>query len=99
MHCLFLPIIISVLPVFEFWIQKEWIHQFMVILSLPVTGMALMNIMQRRFLISSFMVVGLLLLLVAAFIPALHDHETVLTVSGAMILASGHLLRWHARSF
>lgn len=96
-HCLFLPVLISMLPVLEPWIQQEWVHQLMVLLALPVTGLALMNIMQRRFFISAVMVLGLTLLLCAAFIPALHDFETSLTVSGALILSGGHFMRWHAQ--
>jgi len=96
-HCLFLPVLISVLPVLETWVEQEWIHQLMVLLALPVTGLALMNIMQRRFLISGVMIVGLVFLLSAAFLPALHDYETPLTVSGALILSGGHMMRWHAR--
>jgi len=96
-HCLFLPVLISVLPVLESLVEREWVHQVMVLLALPVTGLALMNIMQRRFLISGFMFVGLGLLLSAAFISGLHDFETSLTVSGALILSGGHMMRWHAQ--
>ena len=98
-HCLFLPVIISLLPLLEPWLAQEWVHQVMVILAMPVTGLALMNIMQRQFLISLVMIVGLMLLLLGAFVEGLHDYETSLTVSGAIILASGHFMRWHARAY
>ncbi len=98
-HCLFLPVLISALPMLESWIEAEWVHQLMVLLALPVTGLALMNIMQRRFLISAVMFTGLTLLLSAAFLPVLHDYETPLTVSGALILSGGHMMRWHAARY
>jgi len=98
-HCLCLPILISVLPIMEIWVNQEWVHKLIVLLALPTTGLALINIAQRRFLISVTMIIGIVLLLIAAFIPALHDHETPLTVSGAIILAGGHVLRWRTGKF
>jgi len=94
-HCLFLPVLVSLMPILESWVDQEWMHQIMVICALPVTVLALRNIIERRFFISSIMMAGLALLLGAAFLPALHDYETPLTVSGALILAGGHLMRWH----
>jgi len=96
-HCLFLPVLISALPVFESWFAAEWVHQLMVILAVPVTGLAMMNLGQHKYVLAGAMFTGIGLLLAAAFLPALHDYETSLTVSGAIILAGSHLLRWRAR--
>lgn len=93
-HCLFLPLIISLLPVLESWAEAEWVHQIMVLLAVPVAGFALFKISQRRFLIGTIMIVGILFLLAGAFLPFLHAYETPLTVSGALMLSGGHLLRW-----
>ncbi len=95
-HCLFLPVIISLLPVLEGWFAAEWVHQFMVLLATPVAGFALFKITQRRFLIGTVMVLGIIFLLAGAFLEALHDYETALTVSGALMLTGGHLLRWRS---
>jgi len=71
-HCLFLPVLVSLMPMLESWVDQEWVHQIMVICALPVTVLALRNIIERRFFISSIMMAGLALLLGAAFLPALH---------------------------
>jgi len=93
-HCLFLPLIISALPALESWFEAEWVHQIMVLLAVPVAGFALFKISQRRFLIGSIMILGIIFLLAGAFLPMLHDYETPLTVTGALLLSGGHLLRW-----
>ena len=93
-HCLFLPLLISLLPTLEAAFEAEWVHQIMVLLAVPVAGFALFKISQRRFLIGSIMILGIIFLLAGAFLPALHDYETPLTVTGALMLCGGHLLRW-----
>lgn len=42
---------------------------------------------------------GLSLMLASAFMEALHDVETLITVTGAMMVATAHIWRWkhHAR--
>lgn len=94
LHCLFLPVIISMLPMLEGWFAAEWVHQLMVLFATPVAGFALFKITQRRFLIGTIMGLGIIFLLAGAFLEALHDYETALTVSGALLLSGGHLLRW-----
>jgi len=96
-HCLFLPIVISLLPILEGWIEQAWVHKLMVLTAVPITSLAIFNVIKRQLFIAAMMGIGLFFLLSAAFIHAIHDYETQLTILGAVILASGHILRWHGR--
>ncbi len=42
-------------------------------------------------------IAGLGLLFAGAFVEPWHDYETRMTVVGAILLASGHVLRWSNR--
>ena len=96
LHCLALPIAAAFMPVFAAWVGGEWVHKALVLVALPISGLAMARSWSspggKRF--SVLAVLGLLLLVAGAFIEALHDYETVLTVAGALVLASAHIWRW-----
>ena len=96
-HCLLLPLLVSVLPVLGPWAEYEAFHQAMVICAIPVTGIAIIKMVDRAFsfLIAIGLVLGLALLVAAAFAPAFHDYEVPMTVSGAIILSIAHAIRWY----
>ncbi|MEM1148205.1 MAG: MerC domain-containing protein [Pseudomonadota bacterium] len=98
LHCLALPIIAASLPFFSVLAEAEWVHKAFVIMALPITGWAIArtrgHAAQMPFIVLA--VLGLALLLASAFVEALHDYETPLTVIGALLLASAHILRWRS---
>ena len=91
-HCL-LPLLIPVtLPIAEGFFASEWVHRFLVLLAAPA---AFCVIAQSRRSLSSITAsvligAGFLLLLAGAFMEALENYETRLTVCGAVALAAGH---------
>lgn len=99
-HCLLLPVVISILPIWTSAQQVHgWLHPVFAVLLIPTTILALVigykRHRSRR--VVALMAVGLLLVVVAA-IPAFHNpgivFETVLTMSGSAFLIAGHLLNW-----
>ena len=95
-HCLALPVMSAFLPLAGAIAEIEWIHKALVLIAIPVTGLALTyhRKTQKRLLFVVSALVGLSLLLVAAFVERLEDHETLLTTIGATVLAFAHTWRW-----
>lgn len=92
-HCLILPVLSAGLPSLGVLAEAEWLHKAFVFAALPFSLIALAS--KRTSLISGgLIVIGFSLLVAGAFVEALHDYETLLTVTGAIVLASGHLFRW-----
>lgn len=95
-HCLALPLIAVFLPLAGVVAEAEWVHKVLVLAALPFSGIALVqswgSLRMARFALLG--AVGLALLIAAAFAEPLHDHETLLTIIGALILATAHALRW-----
>ena len=92
-HCLLLPILSATLPLAGVWAEAEWVHRLFVVAALPFALLALSSKQVGR-LASALIVVGFATLAAGAFVEALHDHEVMLTIIGALLLASGHGLRW-----
>lgn len=95
-HCLALPVAALWLPLAGSIAEVEWIHKLLVLIAIPVSSLAFLR---RGLVASSKRIVALAatgfgLMLAAAFIRALHDFETVLTVSGALMVACAHIWRW-----
>ncbi len=95
-HCLALPLFASTLPVLGTLAEAEWVHRLLVFLAAPIPIIAVVTDPKGRrlveFAILAFLGIGMLLS--AAFIEALHDHETAITVVGACILSVAHIRRW-----
>lgn len=98
-HCLALPLLSAALPLAGVLSEAEWLHRAFVILALPVTLLAIRQTPWRRggtkFLMLAL--AGLTLLGLGAFVERLHDHEVLLTTSGAVLLAAAHVWRWRKR--
>lgn len=97
MHCLLLPVLISSLPLLSVLSEAEWVHKCLVLIAAPVSVMAFSKthkIKRNLDVPLVFAFIGVATLLSAAFIEALHDMETALTVIGALMLASAHIWRW-----
>ena len=92
-HCLILPVLSASLPSLGVLAEAEWLHKAFVFAALPFSLIALAS-KQTSAVAGGLIVVGFSLLVAGAFVEALHDYETLLTVTGAIVLASGHVVRW-----
>lgn len=95
-HCLALPVIAVFLPLAGIVAEAEWLHKVFVLAALPFSGLALFQSWGKQRVVGFVLLggAGLAQLIAAAFIEPLHDYEKLLTVSGALMLATGHFLRW-----
>lgn len=95
-HCLALPLIAAFLPLAGTWAEAEWVHKLFVAVALPLSGFAIVRGMRSRGspIFMGLAIAGLSLLIASAFVEALHEVETPVTVVGALLLASAHIWRW-----
>lgn len=100
LHCLALPIIASLLPIFGSVAENELIHKGLVIATPFLVAAALFRSCpgRDRIVFAVIASLGVAVLFAAAFVHELHDYETPLTVIGALILASAHLFRWRCHA-
>lgn len=92
-HCLVLPLLSAALPIAGTWAEAEWLHKTFVVAAFPFSLIRLTSPAANA-AVAALIVSGLWLLAGAAFVEQLHDLETPLTVLGAIMLSSGHLLGW-----
>lgn len=99
-HCLALPLAVAFLPLAGVVAEAEWVHQAFVAAALPLSAWAILRSghIKGRAMFVLLAVSGLVLLTTAAFVEALHDFETLLTVVGAILLASAHIWRWRSHT-
>lgn len=99
-HCLALPAIAAFLPLAGVLAEAEWVHRLLVLIALPITALAISR--HGKTGVSFFFIapalLGLSLLLAAAFVERLHDFETPMTTIGAILLAAAHAWRWARRN-
>lgn len=96
-HCLLLPFMIAALPMFGAVAQNDWMHKALVLMALPTSILAVRQ--SNAWLkteVTLPMAGGLFLLASAAFVPALHDYETLLSVFGALLVATAHAINYSA---
>ena len=96
-HCLALPLLAATLPLAGALAENEAVHQALVVFAAFAAGIGVLQSAGRvRGVFAVTAGVGVLLLACGAFVEALHDLETPLTVLGAVVLAGGHVYRWRA---
>ncbi len=99
LHCIALPILVTVLPVAAQAAENEFLHRILVLLAVPVSlrvvWKALPGDGNRLFVVAALGGLGLLLL--AAFVEAVSRYEQPITVAGGVLLASAHLWHWMRR--
>ena len=95
LHCLAVPILVSMTPMLGL-LAEEWIHKTLVVMTIPVSLFVLSRSTGTtdRLILMGLIAVGSVLLLLGAFAESLHDFETQLTVSGALVLSLTHATRW-----
>ncbi len=89
-HCLALPL--SFLPMVAALSEAHWLHEVFVLLATPAT---LLVVWAERgsWWFAAAALGGLSLLFVSAYVEYFHRMETVLTMTGSMLLGGAHL--WH----
>ena len=96
LHCIALPLFVSLMPVVAQAAESELVHRVLVVAAVPVS---LRVIWQSRPLHGNRLfvaaaLIGLVLLVLAAFMETLSPYEEPITVAGGVLLASAHLWRW-----
>jgi len=97
LHCLALPLLAALLPLFGAWSETEWVHGVFVLIAAPLTSYALWRAHRQRPLPIALWLLagsGLALLLAGACGGLGERAETPLTVAGSLALAGAHL--WNA---
>ena len=94
-HCVLMPVLASALPVAGSIAENEVLHKVLVLIAIVPAVFAFGGVQQSKFAIAIRMLgmFGVLTLLTSAFIETLHDMETILTIMGALSLASAHIWR------
>jgi hypothetical protein len=111
-HCIALPIIASIIPLLTATIHhgndvhEFWFHQFILLFILPISLIALATgyNSHRRILPLVIAAIGLTILaFIALFAEQLlidnvipYEGETLLTITGGLIHAAGHILNLQA---
>lgn len=94
-HCLLLPLLLTLLPVFGQLSGDPLVHRSLVLVAVPASLWAVWSTPLRQggwlFVVPALS--GLTLLLLAAFVEQLSPYEETLTVTGALTLAAAHIGR------
>lgn len=94
-HCLFLPMVTTVLPLFALIAENEDIHKILIVLAVLPALIAFAPSLPLKAggVIRGAGCLGVLCLIFGAFAEPLHDYEKYLTVLGAFCLAFAHVYR------
>ena len=93
LQCLFLPIIISFLPLMDiWWLSDTFLHPFLLLVVIPLTVVTLYPSFKHHNNLQPILMAApaLVLLCIGAFIGE-GIAEKSLTIGGALLLASAHL--------
>lgn len=93
-HCLFLPLFGTFVPLLGVWSEIEWIHKTFVLMAFPLCLNLIFQSRKTQIRIPA--ILGFSLLFSGAFVHALHDFEVMTTVIGAISLSFAHLQNIHS---
>lgn len=96
LHCLALPLLVTIVPLATPAAESELVHRILVVAAVPVSLRAIWKTraMRGNGLFVVAVLPGLGLLLLAAFIEAVSAYEERITVAGGVLLCAAHLWRW-----
>ena len=94
-HCLALPLLATATPLFGALAENEDIHRVLALVTALVAILAFARPIPNMKLSGLRLMagIGVALLICGAFVEALHDFETPLTLIGALLLVAAHFLR------
>ncbi len=94
-HCLALPVLAVILPFLSVFTDSPWVHPLLVLIAAPLSVVAIATSNAwKKWHVSLTIAGGLVLLALAAFVPALSGLDTALTVTGALMIAGAHLMNY-----
>jgi len=96
-HCLALPVLASLLPLFGAWSEAEWVHWLFAGLAAPLSIWALRGSFRNTPFLMVAAATGLMLMFAAAAEYPSHELETPLTVMGSLLVAGVHIWNWRYR--
>ena len=97
-HCLALPLLAAVAPVVSVLSENELFHRVLVLLVAPITGWVAWRAREQPGFRAFLWLAGggVVLLMVAALVEPLEEHEVGVTLVGALMLAVAHWRRLRA---
>ena len=95
-HCLALPLLVSLLPLAAQSFDSHILHQILALAAVPVSARVMWKALPAggHGLFVATATTGLALLLTAAFVEATSAYEEPITVAGGLLLGSAHLWHW-----
>jgi hypothetical protein len=93
LQCLFLPVVISFLPLMDiWWLSDSFLHPLLLLVVIPLTVMTLYPSFKHHDNLKPILLAtpALILLIIGAFIGE-GVTEKLLTIGGALVLASAQL--------
>ena len=99
-HCLLLPIMAALLPVFGAWARAEWVHVVFVFVAAPLSALALLRQVgngRSQAPLILLAAAGVALLSIGAFVVPATALDAPVTIAGSLCLASAHALNWRRR--
>ena len=96
LHCLALPLLVTIMPLAAQTAESELVHRLLVLATVPVSLRVVWktSAVHRNRLFVGSVLAGLALLLLAAFSEAVSAYEEPITVVGGVLLCSAHLWHW-----
>ena len=96
LHCLGLPLLVTLLPVVSQLGDSHLVHVVLVMLAVPVTLWVIWGegVTGDGGLFAAIALAGLALMVAAVTASALEDFEVALTLIGGSLLGGAHIWRW-----
>ena len=99
LHCVALPVLVALMPVAAQAAESELVHRVLVAAAVPVSLRVIWKtrpLKSNRLFVSAALL-GLGLLLLAAFMEAVSQYEEPITVVGGALLSAAHIWHWMRR--
>ncbi len=99
LHCVALPVLVALMPVVGQAAENELVHRVLVLLAVPVSLRVIWKtrpVNDNRLFVGAALL-GLALLLLAAFVEGVSRFEEPITIAGAVLLGSAHIWHWLRR--
>ncbi len=96
LHCLALPLLATLMPLAVQAVEGELTHRILAVVAVPLSLRVVWKTLSdggSRLFVGAALI-GLGLLLLAAFVEALSAHEELITVVGGALLCAAHLWHW-----
>lgn len=98
-HCVALPLLAALMPAVVQAAESELVHRVLAVAAVPVSLRVIWktrSVSDNR-LFAGTALLGLGLLLLAAFVEAASPHEEPITIVGGVLLCAAHLWHWMRR--